>query len=91
MNSSEADTVSLWLDVEGALSRLDPREAEILRLRFGIGDRTHDRNELEARFGVRRGQVQRVETRALRKLRAAALDPFIPAKRDDLRSADDRA
>ncbi len=89
MNNS--DEISLWLDVEGALSRLHPREAEILRLRFGIGDRTHDRHELGARFGVPRGQVQRVETRALRKLRAAALDQFIPAKRDSSRNADDRA
>ncbi len=91
MNNSGADSISLWLDIEGALSRLHPREAEILRLRFGIGDRTHDRNELGARLGVPRGHVQRVETRALRKLRAAALEAFIPAQRNDSTSADDRA
>ena len=91
MNKPGVDAISLWLDVEGALSQLQPREAEILRLRFGIGDRTHGRNELGTRFGVPRGQVQRVETRALRKLRAAALDPFIVAKCGNSTSADDRA
>ena len=80
----------LWFDVRGALRQLDPKEAEILRLRFGIGDRMHDRNEVGARFGVGRWLVRRMETRALRKLRAAALEEFLRAGRGNGTAADDR-
>ena len=90
MKDSGAQAGGLWFDVQGALRQLDPKEAEILRLRFGIGDRMHDRNEVGARFGVGRWLVRRMETRALRKLRAAALEEFLRAGRGNGTEADDR-
>jgi DNA-directed RNA polymerase sigma subunit (sigma70/sigma32) len=66
-------------DVEAALRRLNPTEAEILRLRFGIGNRMHELDEVEVRFGVPRARLQRIESRALRKLRAAALEELLRA------------
>ncbi len=59
--------------VENALRVLSVREEQVLRLRFGIGGRTHALDDLQQRFGVTRPWVQQIQRRALRKLRAAAL------------------
>ncbi len=61
---------SLTIDVEGALSLLHPREAEITRLYFGIG-REHPMTleEVGQRFGLTRERVRQIKEKALRKLR----------------------
>jgi RNA polymerase primary sigma factor len=52
------------------LAALPPREAEILRLRFGIGDSAeHTLQEVGNRFSVSRERIRQIEASALRRLR----------------------
>lgn len=59
--------------VETALRALSGREEQILRLRFGIGGRMHALDDLQRQLGVTQPLMQQIQRRALRKLRAAAL------------------
>ncbi len=52
------------------LRALKPREAEILRMRFGlIDDRVYTLEEIGLRFAVTRERIRQIEAKALRKLR----------------------
>jgi RNA polymerase primary sigma factor len=52
------------------LATLSPREEQVLRLRFGIGERTdHTLEEVGVRFAVTRERIRQIEAKALRKLR----------------------
>ena len=52
------------------LSTLTPREEKILRMRFGIGEKTdYTLEEVGKQFGISRERVRQIEERALRKLR----------------------
>ncbi|MCL2568754.1 MAG: RNA polymerase sigma factor RpoD [Oscillospiraceae bacterium] len=52
------------------LSTLTPREAKVLRLRFGIEDgRTRTLEEVGKEFNVTRERIRQIEAKALRKLR----------------------
>ena len=52
------------------LSSLTPREEQVLRLRFGIGEKTdHTLEEVGSRFSVTRERIRQIEAKALRKLR----------------------
>lgn len=68
--------------LERALTTLDAREAEILRLRFGIG---HEQGltleEVGRRFGITRERIRQIEVKALSKLRVPveALGRGVPA------------
>ena len=56
--------------LEELLSTLSPREARILRLRFGLQDGNHyTLEEIGDRFGVTRERVRQIEQKALRRLR----------------------
>jgi RNA polymerase primary sigma factor len=56
--------------LERMLASLAPREARVLRLRFGLnGDRAHTLKEVGDRIGVTRERVRQIEGKALRKLR----------------------
>ncbi len=61
---------SVKIDIERALSLLQPREAEIIRLYFGIG-REHPLTleEVGQRFDLTRERVRQIKEKALRKLR----------------------
>ena len=60
----------LTSQVERALASLSPKEKEILRLRFGIGEEgEHTLEEVGKRFAVTRERIRQIETKALRKLR----------------------
>ena len=60
----------LTTQVERALGTLSPKEKEILRLRFGIGEAgEHTLEEVGRRFSVTRERIRQIETKALRKLR----------------------
>ncbi len=60
----------LTTQVERALSMLSPKEKEILRLRFGIGEEgEHTLEEVGRRFAVTRERIRQIEAKALRKLR----------------------
>jgi RNA polymerase primary sigma factor len=63
-------TQDLSHQVERALATLSPKEKEILRLRFGIGEEgEHTLEEVGKRFSVTRERIRQIETKALRKLR----------------------
>jgi RNA polymerase primary sigma factor len=56
--------------LERMLADLTPREARVLRMRFGLdGDRAHTLKEVGDRIGVTRERVRQIEGKALRKLR----------------------
>jgi RNA polymerase primary sigma factor len=56
--------------LERMLADLTPREARVLRLRFGLnGDHAHTLKEVGDRIGVTRERVRQIEGKALRKLR----------------------
>ncbi len=52
------------------LATLTPREEQVLKLRFGIGEKTdHTLEEVGGRFAVTRERIRQIEAKALRKLR----------------------
>ena len=56
--------------IEDVLSTLSPREARILRLRFGLGEeRPYTLEEVGQQFRVTRERIRQVEAKAIRKLR----------------------
>jgi RNA polymerase primary sigma factor len=57
--------------VEQALARLDDREKEVLRMRFGLtSDHEYTLAEVARRFNLSRERVRQIEVKALTKLRA---------------------
>jgi RNA polymerase primary sigma factor len=55
---------------EDLLDSLTPREAKVLRMRFGIGMNTdHTLEEVGKQFDVTRERIRQIEAKALRKLR----------------------
>ncbi|MFO1350518.1 MAG: sigma-70 family RNA polymerase sigma factor [Gammaproteobacteria bacterium] len=58
-------------EVRALLGALEPREAKVLALRYGIGTETElTLAEIGSEFAVSRERVRQLEARALRKLRA---------------------
>lgn len=56
--------------VEEVLTTLTPREARILRLRFGLQDgRSYTLEEVGQKFGLTRERIRQIEGKALRRLR----------------------
>ncbi|MBE2267646.1 MAG: RNA polymerase sigma factor RpoD [Anaerolinea sp.] len=56
--------------IESLLNTLTPREARILRLRFGLlNGRSHTLEEVGQKFGLTRERIRQIEGRALRRLR----------------------
>lgn len=67
-------------DIENSLNTLDPREREVLRLRYGLDDgRMKTREEIGQIFNITREQTRQIEARALRKLRHSNSSETIPA------------
>ena len=68
-----ADAASMMLlkeQIADVLKTLAPREAEVLRLRFGLEDgRSRTLEEVGQNFGVTRERIRQIEAKALRKLR----------------------
>ena len=53
------------------LATLTPREEQILRMRFGIGEKTdYTLEEVGQKFAVTRERIRQIEAKALRKLRS---------------------
>lgn len=71
---------SLRVATKDVLDSLTPREAKVLRMRFGIEMNTdHTLEEVGKQFDVTRERIRQIEAKALRKLRH-------PARSDRLRS-----
>ena len=77
----EAATMeSLKETTHNVLAGLTPREAKVLRMRFGIDMNTdHTLEEVGKQFDVTRERIRQIEAKALRKLRH-------PSRSDQLRS-----
>ncbi len=71
--SSPSDSVingSLSEQTVKALATLTPREEKVLRMRFGIGEKSdHTLEEVGQNFDVTRERIRQIEAKALRKLR----------------------
>ena len=60
---------SLMGATQDILDTLTPREAKVLRMRFGIGMNTdHTLEEVGRQFNVTRERIRQIEAKALRKL-----------------------
>ena len=65
-----ATSESLKNAINGVLDEMPPREAQVLRMRFGIGmSSDHTLEEVGRQFGVTRERIRQIEAKALRKLR----------------------
>ncbi|MEG0073979.1 MAG: RNA polymerase sigma factor RpoD [Clostridia bacterium] len=68
--SEQAADVLLREQIEEVLETLTPREAKVLKLRFGLLDgRTRTLEEVGKEFAVTRERIRQIEAKALRKLR----------------------
>jgi RNA polymerase sigma factor, sigma-70 family len=67
----EAATMeNLRESTQNMLAGLTPREAKVLRMRFGIDMNTdHTLEEVGKQFDVTRERIRQIEAKALRKLR----------------------
>ena len=56
--------------IEQILSVLTPREEKIIRMRFGIGEKTdHTLEEVGYSYNITRERIRQIETLALKKLK----------------------
>ncbi|MEJ5222649.1 MAG: sigma-70 family RNA polymerase sigma factor, partial [Tepidiforma sp.] len=60
----------LRVAVAQALAALDPRERQVLRLRFGFAGEPQTLEEIGAVFGVTRERIRQIEAKALKKLQS---------------------
>jgi RNA polymerase primary sigma factor len=59
--------------VDHLLRELSPREARVLRLRYGLEDgKTHTLKEIAEKFGLSRERIRQIEREALAKIRLVA-------------------
>ncbi|QIL19295.1 RNA polymerase sigma factor RpoD [Thermomonas sp. HDW16] len=81
MSPIDATTdINLTETVRSVLAGLTPREAKVLRMRFGIDMNTdHTLEEVGKQFDVTRERIRQIEAKALRKLRH-------PSRSETLRS-----
>jgi len=62
--------IDLAEQVDKVLGSLTPREERVLRMRFGIGEKSdHTLEEVGQDFEVTRERIRQIEAKALRKLR----------------------
>lgn len=68
--AEEAINRNLSHKTRDVLSQLSPREEKVIRMRFGIGEKSdHTLEEVGQDFDVTRERIRQIEAKALRKLR----------------------
>jgi len=68
--SDAVENINLQEQTKQVLGTLTPREEKVLRMRFGIGERSdHTLEEVGQNFDVTRERIRQIEAKALRKLR----------------------
>ncbi len=73
-----AITADLGRQIENILSTLSDREAQVIRLRFGIGGKSEcTLDEVGKRFNVSRERIRQIEQEALQRLRHPARSDHI--------------
>lgn len=67
----EVAELLLSVDIRKLLSRLNPREAEVIKLRYGLDNRNHSlpADEIAKLMGTSVERVKHLQSRALRKMR----------------------
>jgi RNA polymerase primary sigma factor len=67
---SDTERNNVTKQILKVLKTLTPREAEIIRMRFGIGlDKDHTLEEVGRQFSITRERVRQIEAKAIRKLK----------------------
>ena len=68
--SDAVSSLNLMEQTKKVLATLTPREEQVLRMRFGIGEKSdHTLEEVGHEFAVTRERIRQIEAKALRKLR----------------------
>jgi len=82
--AAAADLAQLQADIREALEELNPREREVVMLRFGLADgQVRTLEEVGKAFGVTRERIRQIESKTLAKLRhptrrSARLREYLP-------------
>ncbi len=67
---SDAERAEMSEYIQRVLGTLSPKEAKVIRMRFGIGvDRDHTLEEVGRHLSITRERVRQIEAKALRKLK----------------------
>ncbi len=82
--ADSATTESLREATHNILASLTPREAKVLRMRFGIDMNTdHTLEEVGKQFDVTRERIRQIEAKALRKLRHPSRAQYLKSFLDE--------
>ena len=87
--SLENDQLKEQMDV--SLDKLDPREAMVLRLRFGLEGDVHTTKEIGDMLGITSTRIGQIEAKALRKLRHPSRSEVLLTFLDDGSEMDRKA
>ncbi len=70
--------VSIPSSIEHALSMLEEREREVVKMRFGIGHtQSYTLDEIGKTFGLTRERIRQIEKKSLQKIRESASAPAL--------------
>lgn len=76
---------SLYSDVDDLLNQLEPREADILRLRFGLsGDKPLTLEEVGQEFEITRERVRQLQNSAITRMRRIMMDKERQRSKDEV-------
>jgi len=71
---------SLGIEIERAISTLTQREADVLRLYFGLGQKTPlSLEEIATKYGLTRERVRQIKERAIRRLKQTSRSKTLKA------------
>ncbi|HSW40720.1 MAG TPA: RNA polymerase sigma factor RpoD [Acidobacteriota bacterium] len=75
--------INLKEQTDSVLKTLTPREEQVIKMRFGLGDGSeHTLEEVGQRFSVTRERIRQIEAKALRKLRHPSRSRVLMAFRE---------